>query len=121
MGTVFSLTKPTTAGTPMIEAVLHAFSGLDGSAPKGPLLLGLNGALYGTASAGGPIATGNVFELTPPASEGGNWTETILHNFTGAADGYRPMGLALASDGTLYGTTSLGGTFGLGTAFTLKP
>ncbi len=54
--------------------------------------------------------TGNtVFELTPPAKGATRWTGTVLHAFHGGKDGSQPLGLALAPDGSLFGTTQLGG------------
>lgn len=45
-------------------------------------------------------------------------TLTVLHNFTGAPDGIYPNGaLLLDQSGNLYGTTSQGGTGGIGTVF----
>jgi len=45
-------------------------------------------------------------------------TFTILHNFTGGADGSEPVtGLFRDGGGNLYGTTIAGGTFNLGTVF----
>ena len=32
--------------------------------------------------------------LTPPASPGGTWTETIVYSFTGGSDGYFPTGVS---------------------------
>ncbi len=47
---------------------------------------------------------------------------TTLYGFTGAPDGQTPdAGLALGSDGALYGTTVYGGTYGLGAVFSLTP
>jgi uncharacterized repeat protein (TIGR03803 family) len=99
--------------------------------------VGKNGALYGTTSAAGSAASatacpgsyfvfggcGIVFELTPPTTPGGAWTETILHSFSGqGGDGAIPLGaLALSSSGVLYGTTSAGGTAGRGTVFSIVP
>jgi uncharacterized repeat protein (TIGR03803 family) len=108
-GTVFSLTPPPVTGMPMTETILHAFTGPDGFEPDGSLVLGPNGVLYGTTEEGGSSNLGTVFELAPPASPGGSRTETILHNFAGGADGYNPNGVALGSNGTLYGTTVYGG------------
>ena len=41
-------------------------------------------------------------------------TLTVLHNFTGGADGGGPVGLVIDRAGSLYGTTSLGGFMGSG-------
>jgi uncharacterized repeat protein (TIGR03803 family) len=61
-GTVFSL-DPTTK----ILTKLYTFGGgTDGSNPAAALVLGANGALYGTTSgAGGPCFCGTIFEITP--------------------------------------------------------
>ena len=122
-GTVFSLSPPAVPGGLMTETILHAFnvSEQDGSSPVGNLVLGPNRMLYGTTQLGGTNNQGIVFQLAPPASPGGSWTETILHNFTGGADGYDAVGLALGPDGTLYGTTNRGGTYNQGTVFALTP
>jgi uncharacterized repeat protein (TIGR03803 family) len=70
---------------------------------------------------------GTVFALTPPASSGGAWTQTVLHNFTGSPDdGYAPLsGVTVGPDGTLYGTTEDGGSgpceSGCGIVYALKP
>jgi hypothetical protein len=52
-----------------------------------------------------------MFELTPPATPGGDWTETILWAFPASfAKGVRPVGkLVMDARGNLYGTTQLGG------------
>jgi len=39
-------------------------------------------------------------------------TFTVLHNFTGGADGAQPVGLTMDPSGNLYGTTSSGGVQG---------
>jgi|HubBroStandDraft_1064217.scaffolds.fasta_scaffold04000_5 hypothetical protein len=58
-----------------------------------------------------PAALGTVFALTPPASAGGAWTETVIHSFAGSgSDGADPTaGLAIGAGGVLYGTTYYGG------------
>lgn len=121
MGTVFALTPAGVPGTPMTETVLHAFSGPDGDQPAPGLVPGPNGVLYGTTLSGGANGYGTVFVLAPPATAGGSWTETILHNFTNGLDGGSPSGLALSADGILYGTTGYGGSSGKGTVYTLAP
>jgi uncharacterized repeat protein (TIGR03803 family) len=95
--------------------VLHSATG------GGALSIGGGGLLYGTTSVGGPSNLGTVFSLTPPASPGGAWIETVLFGFTGA-DGSHPLaGVAIGNGGVLYGTTYAGGTSGYGTVFSLTP
>jgi uncharacterized repeat protein (TIGR03803 family) len=105
----------------MTETILHAFNLSDGFAPSSSLVLGLNGALYVVPGYGGASNLGALFELTPPASPGGSWTETILHSFMGQTDGSYPNGLTLGPDGTLYGTTAFGDLSTNGTVFALTP
>ncbi len=136
-GTVFQLTPPATAGGIWTETTLYSFTGVngDGAYPSSSVVVGKNGALYGTtqyggnATAGPPCSyygvtgCGTVFQLTPPTLAGGMWTETVLHNFTGQnGDGAVPMaGLTWSSTETLYGTASSGGVSGKGTVFAVKP
>jgi uncharacterized protein YceK len=137
-GTVFELTPPTAGETHWTERVLHRFKGqpTDGGAPLAGLIMDANGALYGTTAGGGaghcdtipPDAPGcgTVFMLTPPAPGTADWRETILHTFRGGADGADPeAGLIMDANGTLYGTTALGGAGcpggGCGTVFMLTP
>jgi len=105
------------------------FSG--GYLPRGGLVFDAAGNLYGTTYGGGILncgaaGCGVVFELTPSSS--GPWTETLLHEFSGAADGALPdAGLAIDPHGRLYGTTTNGGDLscnnggGCGVVFTLMP
>lgn len=121
-GTVFQLT-PHQNGS-WSERVLHSFDGTDGGGPQGSLIFyGSNAVLYGTTSYGGVNNTGTVFELTP--TQGGNWIETVLHNFGPAygADGNSPQGgLLFDNAGNLYGmTTGGGGTYNAGTVFEIGP
>jgi len=59
---------------------------------------------------GSKLGCGTVFELSPPATEGGAWTETILYSFPTAKQGYEPNGdLVFDSVGNLYGATMFGG------------
>ncbi len=116
------------------EATLYNFSDSngDGQNPIGDLILDSAGNLYGVTQAGGytggactqTSGCGTVFELSPPASVGGAWTETVLHTFqaTSSSDGASPeAGLLFDSAGNLYGTTVYGGTNDLGTVFELMP
>jgi uncharacterized repeat protein (TIGR03803 family) len=49
------------------------------------------------------------------------WTEQVLHSFGNGSDGAYPSGMVFDSAGNLYGTTSEGGTYGIGTVFELTP
>jgi uncharacterized repeat protein (TIGR03803 family) len=62
-----------------------------------------------------------VFELTPPATLGGAWSESILHSFTGGSDGGYPYAGLFDAAGNLYGTTGGGGATNRGTVFALAP
>jgi uncharacterized repeat protein (TIGR03803 family) len=123
-GTVFSLTPPQASGASWTEAVLHNFGEHhDGINPLGGLVIGVHGDLFGTTGGGGRYNSGTVFKLRAPASPGGAWTEEVLYNFTGGADGNNPQA-TLAIDPateTLYGTTNTGGSALLGTVFSVTP
>jgi len=106
----------------------HGFPG-DGAVPAGALVIGPDGAIYGATAGGGlsicyagplgsePPGCETVFQLTPPASAGAAWRETVLHPFLGTSDGARPLGgVILGADGTLYGTASQNGKSHQGTS-----
>jgi hypothetical protein len=105
------------------ETVIHSFSGTDGSQPTAALTPDGAGNYYGTTYGGGIFGFGTVFELSP--SSGGGWTETVLYNFTGAADGSEPASsLVRDSGGNLYSSTVAGGSYcqpyGCGVIFELS-
>jgi len=132
------LAAPAMAQTPG-ETVLYAFQGgSDGENVVSGLVAGSGGVLYGTTQVGGGgnctiywsngavVGCGTVFELTPPATEGGAWTERILYAFRGGADGAFPNTLVAGSGGVLYGTALGGGKgasagSGYGVVFQLTP
>jgi len=121
-GTVFQLTPPVLPGQPWTEATLHEFSGGDGEFPLNGLITDSFGNLYGTTQAGGASNLGTVFELSPPATQGGAWTEATLHSFKSNRDGAGPgAGLIFGKRGLLYGTTESGGSSGNGTVFVVAP
>lgn len=128
LGTVYRIT---TSG---IENVVYSFATgcqkrkkcSDGVNPTG--LVRLIGTLYGTTGGGGlgpclnyygPNGCGTVFSIK-------NGAETVLYSFTGGGcrdprrcrDANTPNGLS-AIDGTLYGTSWYGGTYGLGTVYSV--
>jgi len=102
------------------ETVLYNFTGgADGAKPNAGLVRDSAGNLYGTTQEGGTDGgthgCGVVFKLDTTGAE------TVLHAFTGGADGDYPLaGLLRDSAGNLYGTTYFGGTHGYGVVFKLK-
>ena len=125
-GTVFKLTPPARSGGAWSESVLYSFTGAaDGGYPIGGVILDVFGALYGTTEDGGAYDYGTVFKLTPPPPRI-TWGESVLHSFTGAADGGSPeAGVIFDQLGALYGTTIEGGAgcapYGCGAVFKLTP
>jgi uncharacterized repeat protein (TIGR03803 family) len=96
------------------ETVLYSFTGgSDGGFPYGSIIGDSAGNLYGTTNGGGASGAGVVFKVDLSGSE------TVLHSFTGGADGGYPLWVVLARDsaGDLYGTTSSGGTANAGVVF----
>lgn len=72
-----------------------------------------DGVFYGALFGNG--ASGYLFRITSSGQF------TILYSFSGGADGQGPLGLVLAPDGNLYGTTRTGGSYGGGTLFSITP
>jgi uncharacterized repeat protein (TIGR03803 family) len=109
-GTTFMITPRGTLTT------LHTFCSMnlctDGAYPLGGLVQATDGNLYGTTTAGGQ-SYGTVFRITLTG------TLTTLHKFAGLpTEGSSPSAsLVQATDGSFYGTTSGGGTYGYGTVF----
>jgi uncharacterized repeat protein (TIGR03803 family) len=112
-GTVFRFSPNGIGGWTYSQ--LYAFCQLrncaDGQNPmSGPLVIDKAGNIFGTTTFGGNSqncnggSCGVVFELNPSGKE------TVIHNFTGAADGGSPSyGLTTDSAGNLYGTAVAGG------------
>src|ERR1017187_5933854 len=100
---------------------LHSFDGTDGDNPGAALVQATNGYLYGTTTAGGGARPygGTVFKIAPSG------TLTTLYSFCSqgtCTDGEEPFGaLVQATNGSLYGTTPLGGANDAGTVFKITP
>ena len=142
--TVYELSPPASGKTAWSYTLLYRFGGgSDGYDPQGGLIAGPGGTLLGMTAAGGnsgcqssytngngTTGCGTIYQLTPPAS-GAAWTKTVLHVFSGAADGGLPLAALVADlsgSGVLYGTASTGGSgscsFGsnnCGVVFALTP
>ena len=137
-GTVFKVAR---SGTGWVETPIYKFTGVpDGANPMARVIVGPDGALYGTTVMGGTGSCdigsrgcGTVFKLQPPpnfcASFLCEWRETVLYSFASFADGAWPEAeLVFDHAGNIYGSTVTGGTGpcnyvygGCGTIFKLTP
>jgi len=94
----------------------------DGATPRTELIL-FGNTLYGTASRGGNSGKGTVFGVK---TDGTGFT--TLHNFSALSDsltptnsdGARPDAGLVLSHYNLYGATTLGGSLGSGTVFSIS-
>lgn len=115
-GTVFKVSK---TGK---ETVLYRFTGgSDGFLPYAGLVRDAHGNLYGAAEYGGDLncATGGGFGCGTIYKLDTSGKLTVLHTFTGEADGKLPYNrLLLDAHGNLYGTATGGGN---GTIFKITP
>jgi uncharacterized repeat protein (TIGR03803 family) len=110
-GTIFALTL---SGQ---EQVLYLFQGGDdGGVPMTGLVQASSGDLYGTTTGGGNYLDGTVFQFTPLGKQ------SVLYAFgaAGPNDGASPeAGVVIGTNGSLYGSTALGGASDNGTLFNL--
>jgi uncharacterized repeat protein (TIGR03803 family) len=110
-GVVF---KVDSSGT---QAVLYNFTGgADGGNPYAGVIRSSGGEIFGTTYQGGAANVGVVYKLDPYGKE------TVLHSFTGGADGGNPYaGVVFDTEGNLYGTTYNGGASGAGVVYKITP
>jgi len=106
-GIVFELSPPGPGGTSWSETIVHRFvRAAAGQGPSGGLVMDASHALYGTTALGGSAGYGVVYKLVPPSGQRAHWSELVLYNFTGGADGGIPVGtLIFDKTGNLYGLT----------------
>jgi uncharacterized repeat protein (TIGR03803 family) len=128
-GTAFMLTPRAVGFYGYTKTTLWNFSGssplYSAASPNGGLVGG-TGALFGTTQNGGSSGTsgccGTVFFLWQEYAGNPDYTLVILHQFADGTDGAEPSaGLLENPENTFWGTTTLGGTSGLGTVFELYP
>ena len=123
-GTTYGDPRPGPGAVFMVESngtdsgftVLHGFDGGDPrNGASGTLALSGN-VLYGTTQIGGQSNQGSIFKINTD----GSGYET-LYSFTGAGgDGAWPEAGLVLSGSSLFGTTTLGGSPGLGTIFKIQ-
>ncbi len=114
LGTIFSCNNDGSGYT-----VLKSFSFADGDGqfPRGALIDGRDGILYGTTEKGGAKGFGTVYKINKNGNDYG-----ILRSFTFEnGEAYDLWaGLLEGGDGALYGTTRDGGAGGYGVVFKLQ-
>lgn len=120
-GTIYRIATDGTAFT-----VLHEFDGANGENPEGTLVVGDDGALYGTTLQGGEDNRGTIYRITTAGAF------TLLYSFPRLSEfntsglatnavGANPRAGLLASGGVFYGTAYQGGANGFGTVFRVTP
>lgn len=119
-GTLYSFDRSTRA-----ETLLHSFGQRTDAGYPDAGLIDVNGILYGTTFAGGSdtsctFGCGAVFSFDPNSG-----VEKVLYSFCTdypyCRDGEEPNGSLVAGNGTLYGTTLVGGGHGRGEVFSVDP
>jgi uncharacterized repeat protein (TIGR03803 family) len=112
-GTVYKLAPPTAKGSGWTQTVLYSFTyngqNSDAANPYCTLILDPQGNLYGTTEHGGRSGNGTIFQLVPPSTSGGAWTENILAEVTDTPF----AGLVMDAAGNMYGSGFDGDIFEL--------
>jgi uncharacterized repeat protein (TIGR03803 family) len=94
-GTIYKITP---SGT--LTVLRHLKGSTDGEFPRGTLVQGTDGALYGMTYSGGTGTGGTIFKITTTG------TFTVLRNLVPSTDGANSeAGLVLGKDGIFYGMT----------------
>jgi uncharacterized repeat protein (TIGR03803 family) len=113
-GTVYSLVPSAGAYT---ESIIYTFSPASGTNPVAGLVWNTtNHSLYGTTTTAGTTNTGDgtVYQLLPPKTKTGAWTEVTIYDLLYHLMGGFPTGNVTRDPktGTLYGTSQNGGIEG---------
>lgn len=129
-GTIFRLRN---SGSGWVLNPLYAFrGGSDGAGPVARPVVGPDGALYGSTSAGGGYTClnvsgydgcGTIYKLVPLSHESplvlSTWLSNTLYRFSGS-DGSYPQGdLTFDSSGNIYGVATAGGSAAYGLIYSL--
>jgi uncharacterized repeat protein (TIGR03803 family) len=131
-GAIFKLAKG--GSTPSVIysfcAVNTPVSCVDGNRPQGLIALDAKGNLFGATFSGGASGDGTIFEFSHAGLEAVLYSFCNVNTPETCADGKEPaLGATFNgassgkgyTDGTLYGSTSSGGTDGSGVVFTFNP
>jgi hypothetical protein len=112
-----------------VRLAAQTFSTIFTFQPQQPQLVGglaadFEGNLYGTTALGGAYKAGVVFKLAKPATTGGAYKFSVIHDFDGASGGSNGGALVLDKSGNIYGAAIFGGntsacTSGCGIIFEL--
>lgn len=106
-GTIFRISS-----TGSLTVIKNLDNSTTGATPKGSLIKGSDGNLYGMAYYGGTNGGGTIFKVTTTG------TLTVLKNLDNSTTGrYPSANLIENSDGNFYGMTSYGGANDYGTIF----
>lgn len=98
------------------ESVVHRFKPFPfGANPYSGLLRDASGNFYGTTVNGGNYGAGVVYKVSASGQA------TVLHHFSGGADGGNPYATPIADSlGNLYGTAYSGGLAGYGVVYEIN-
>jgi uncharacterized repeat protein (TIGR03803 family) len=118
-GVLFSVDPAGSAQSNYSYTVLYTFGAIgryDGAQPRGALVQGADGYLYGTTEFGGTLGSGSIFRYSP---SGGAYS--LLYSFcavSNCTDGILPFsGLTQMADGSFWGTAAAGGGADYGDAY----
>lgn len=99
-GTIFKITSGNT-----FSVLSHFSNATTGSSPRGRLVEGSDGNLYGMTGSGGTFGYGTIFKCSRSTG-----AITVMRHLNTTTDGGYPYGsLCRSSDGNFYGMTSRGG------------
>ena len=116
-GTLFKLTP---AGKfSLVHNFCSSANCADGQWPESAPIQGSDGNLYGVAPFGGKAHAGVLYDLTPAGRM--NVVHTFLCYGTSCNLGGSPNSVMQDAAGNLFGATSGGGAFGVGTIFEITP
>jgi uncharacterized repeat protein (TIGR03803 family) len=118
LGSIFLL-KTSDDDKTWTEQIIFSFTGAaSGSLPGSALFINHKGDLLASTVMGGATNRGTLFRLDRPTNGSKIWTEDVLADFTDLATGEDPLGdLLVRPDGTILGTTVIGGAFNQGAIF----